>query len=441
MNAENPAISRLNAPLSLTGNFSWTLAGNVVYAGCQWAMLAVLAKLGTPGMVGRFVLSLAVTAPIIMFSNLQLRAVQATDARREYQFADYLGLRLVCTLLAAVAIIAVTFLSGHKGETAAVILAVGAAKAFESISDIYYGLLQRHERMDYIARSMMVKGPLSLVALATGSYVTGSIFWGACAMALVWGLVLVFYDIPVAGMVLSGKNGRTGERKGNRPISAAMKPRWNRSVLGSLTWCSLPLGLVMMLISLNANIPRYFVEHYLGTEQLGIFAAMAYFMLAGNIIVGALGQSASPRLARHYAGGQIRAFRGLLMKLVGIGALLGAAGIFVTIVAGREVLTLLYTPQFAERADVFVWIMAAAAVSYIASFLGYGMTAARYFRVQTPLMASVALCSALACFWLVPKTGLSGAAWATLASGLVLLLGSCFIVMCAIFHVEKLKEH
>ncbi len=441
MNGKNPAISRLNTPLSLTGNFSWTLAGNVVYAGCQWAMLAVLAKLGTPGMVGRFVLSLAVTAPIIMFSNLQLRAVQATDARREYQFADYLGLRLVCTLLAAVAIIAVTFLSGHKGETAAVILAVGAAKAFESISDIYYGLLQRHERMDYIARSMMVKGPLSLVALATGSYVTGSIFWGACAMALVWGLVLVFYDIPVAGMVLSGKNGRTGERKGNRPISAAMKPRWNRSVLGSLTWCSLPLGLVMMLISLNANIPRYFVEHYLGTEQLGIFAAMAYFMLAGNIIVGALGQSASPRLARHYAGGQIRAFRGLLMKLVGIGALLGAAGIFVTIVAGREVLTLLYTPQFAERADVFVWIMAAAAVSYIASFLGYGMTAARYFRVQTPLMASVALCSALACFWLVPKTGLSGAAWATLASGLVLLLGSCFIVMCAIFHVEKLKEH
>ncbi len=213
MNAENPAISRLNAPLSLTGNFSWTLAGNVVYAGCQWAMLAVLAKLGTPGMVGRFVLSLAVTAPIIMFSNLQLRAVQATDARREYQFADYLGLRLVCTLLAAVAIIAVTFLSGHKGETAAVILAVGAAKAFESISDIYYGLLQRHERMDYIARSMMVKGPLSLVALATGSYVTGSIFWGACAMALVWGLVLVFYDIPVAGMVLSGKNGRTGDPK------------------------------------------------------------------------------------------------------------------------------------------------------------------------------------------------------------------------------------
>ncbi len=441
MNVGNPAISRLNTPLSLSRNFSWTLAGNVVYAGCQWAMLTVLAKLGTPGMVGQFVLSLAVTAPIIMFSNLQLRAVQATDARHEYQFADYLGLRLVCTLLAVTAIIAVTFLSGYRGETAAVILAIGAAKAFESISDIYYGLLQNRERMDYIARSMMIKGPLSLIALAMGSYMTGRIFWGACAIALMWGLVLVLYDIPVAGIVLSGKNARTGKRGRDSTILVAMKPRWNRSVLGSLTWCSLPLGLVMMLISLNANIPRYFIVHYLGTEQLGIFAAMACFMVAGNTIAGALGQSASPKLARHYAEGQMRAFCGLLMKLVGIAALIGAVGILVTIVGGRQVLTIVYTPKFAERADVFVWLMGAAAVSYVASFLGYGMTAARYFRVQTPLMASVALCSGLTCFWLVPEKGLSGAAWALLASALVLLLGSCFIVMHAISRAQKSRGH
>ncbi len=441
VNVGNPAIPRLSLPLSLARNFSWTLAGNVVYTGCQWAMLTALAKLGSPGMVGQFVLGLAVTAPVIMFSNLQLRAVQATDATHEYGFGDYLGLRLVCTLLAVAAIIAVTFLSGHKGETAAVILAVGAAKAFESISDIYYGLLQQRERMDYIARSMMMKGPLSLIALAMGSYVTGRIFWGACAMALVWGMVLILYDIPVAWIVLSGENGRTVEREGPRSILAAMKPRWNSSVLGILTWCSLPLGLVMMLISLNANIPRYFIVHYLGTEQLGIFAAMAYYMLAGNTIVGALGQSASPRLARHYAEGRIRAFRSLLMKLVGIGALLGAVGILVAIVAGREVLIMFYTPEFAKRVDVFLWIMGAAAVSYIASVLGYGMTAARYFRVQTPLMASVALCSALACFWLVPGSGIFGAARAILASALVLLLGSCFIVMHAICRVEKSKGH
>src|SRR2546425_157717 len=71
----------LVAPRSLRANFSWTLAGNVVYAACQWGMLIVLARLGSPTMLGQFALGLAVTTPVIIFANLQLRAVQTTDAK------------------------------------------------------------------------------------------------------------------------------------------------------------------------------------------------------------------------------------------------------------------------------------------------------------------------------------------------------------------------
>ena len=88
---------------SLRANFSWTFVGNVIYAACQWAMLVVLAKLGSPEIVGQFALGLAITAPVIMLTNLQLRAVQATDAKRAYSFGDYLGLRLAVTPLALLA--------------------------------------------------------------------------------------------------------------------------------------------------------------------------------------------------------------------------------------------------------------------------------------------------------------------------------------------------
>jgi hypothetical protein len=59
---------------SLRRNFSWTLLGNVVYSGCQWAMLMVLAKLTRPDQVGQFSLGLAVTAPVILLAGLQLPA-------------------------------------------------------------------------------------------------------------------------------------------------------------------------------------------------------------------------------------------------------------------------------------------------------------------------------------------------------------------------------
>jgi hypothetical protein len=74
-------------------NLVWTSAGTLVYAACNWAMLSAIAKLGTPEMVGQFALGLAVTAPVLMLAQMNLRAVLATDARGEHGFRDYRALR------------------------------------------------------------------------------------------------------------------------------------------------------------------------------------------------------------------------------------------------------------------------------------------------------------------------------------------------------------
>jgi len=425
--------------LSLRANFSWTFAGNVIYAGCQWGMLVVLAKLGSPERVGQFALGLAITAPVIMFTNLQLRAVQATDARQEYLFGDYLALRLVTTALALLVIVGIVLGSGYRWETALVILAVGIAKAFESISDAFYGLLQQHERMDRIAKSMIIKGFLSLVALGVGVYLTGSVFWGAVGLIMAWALILVSYDIHSGALILNPKPQPSGLASNENDLKRVLRPRWKMRTLARLTWVALPLGLVMMLISLNANIPRYFIQRYLGERELGIFAALAYLQVAGTTVVGALGQSASPRLAKYYAAGNGPAFCTLLLKLAGIGVLLGGVGVLVTLVAGRELLTLLYRPEYAEY-ELLVWLMVAAGISYVASFLGYGMTAARHFRVQMPLFAVVTATTILAGLWLIPADGLRGAAIALMIAAVVQAGGSLAVIVHALGMIEKREE-
>ena len=426
--------------LSIHENFSWTFAGNVVYAGSQWGILVVLAKLGTPEMLGRFALGLAVTAPVIMFSNLHLRAVQATDAKYEYTFGDYLGLRIITTLSALLFIVAIVFFSGYRGETAFIILAIGAAKGFEAISDVFFGLLQQHERMDRIAKSMMIKGPLSVAALGTGLYLTESVLWGVIGLAVVWAVILASYDIKSAVFVLtppSQKPPAPPPDKAN--LSSVLWPRWNIKTLRAMVWLALPLGFVMGLLSLNTNIPRYFIEKYHGQDALGIFAAIAYFIVAGNTIVSALGQSASPRLAKFYAMGNRIAFRKLMTKLIGIGALLGGVGVLIVLMEGKEILALLYSPEYAEQMDVFIRLMIAAVFIYMASFLGYAMTAARQFRAQVPLFVLVCGVSLVICKWFVPSTGLNGAAMALAMAACVQAIGSFSIIMYALKHTEE--EH
>ncbi len=382
-------------------------------------------------MVGQFALGLAITAPVILFMTLNLRAVQATDAKRQYRFGDYLALRLVTTTLALVVISGIVYLAAYPLETVLVILLIALAKALESISDVLYGLFMQHEHMDRMAKSMIIKGLLSLTALSLGIYLTNSVVWGVVGMGLAWALVLLGYDIPSGAWVLSRSpqaSAGSAPERARRLGWSKLRPRWAMGKLMRLAWLALPLGFVIMLASLQGNIPRYFIEHYLGERELGIYAAMSYVIVAGSMVVNALGQATTPRLARYYSEGNRSKFLQILLKSVGVGVLLGVVGLLAASVAGQEILTLLYSPEYVENTDVFLWLMVVLGLSCVTSFLGYALTAARYLGVQMPLFALSAGAVALACWWLIPAAGLQGAAVALIIGGIVQLCGNLAVV-------------
>lgn len=426
-NLNRPAPN-LRSGLSLRANFSWTFVGNVVNAGAWFAMTIVLAKLGSPEHVGQFALGLATTAPIFMFATLRLRDVQATDTEQEYLFEDYLALRLTTTVLALLVVAGVVLVSGFQRETALVILATGLSKGIEAISDACYGLFMQYERLDRIAKSMMVKGPLSLLGLAIGFSLTGSVFWGVIGLAAARALIMLSYDIRNASLTLNPAT----KLISNIVPRQLPRPRWDRQTLARLVRLTLPLGFVTMLISFNSNIPRYFIEGHLGAYHLGIFAAIASFQKVAPTVVQALGRSASPRLAKYYAASKAKAFRRLSVRLVALGIALGGAGVLVALVAGRLILTVFYGEEYAMP-GLFGLLMLAAGVDYVATMLLFIITSARYFRVQLPLQLLTTGTVALACVWLVPAAGLSGAAWALITGNLVRVAGT----LIAAWHAER----
>jgi O-antigen/teichoic acid export membrane protein len=415
------------APGSLRSNFWWMLSGNAVYALCQWGLLAILARLGTPSIVGQYVLAVAVTTPITVFFMLHLRAVQATDTKRDYQFGHYLALRLSAMAMALVVVIGVCLASGYRGDTFLVIAAVAISAVCDSLSDIVYGLLQQRERLDRIGQSMMFRGISSIILLAVVINGTGRVFYGILAVACARLLVLALFDLRNARKELSRGGSQTATS-----LFAVLRPRWEARPVLHLARVALPLGLVMMLVVLCTSIPRYFVESYLDQSALGIFGAIGYLSVAGSMAVGALGDSVTPRLARDYACGRRREFGVQVLRLAGLGAGLGIAGVLVAVLAGRFLLGLLYGPAYADHTDVLILTMIAAGIGYVASFSGYAVTAARYFRAQLPLFAAVVVVTAAACWWLVPLWGLRGAAAALALSSLTQLIGSGLILWYAI---------
>jgi O-antigen/teichoic acid export membrane protein len=397
---------------SLRQNVAWTLAGNLVYAGCQWGMLILLARLGSETMVGEFALALAICGPVFLFAGLNTRMVQAGDATSQFHVRDYLGLRLLTSAAAWLVILGMALAQAANWQAVLVIVGVGAAKWFESLSDVLYGYFQKHEQMDRIARAMIVKGVLSLIVMGVILAGTGSLLAAVWGLAATWVLVLVVYEAPAA------------------LAQTSLWPTWRWRVLGRLAWLAFPLGLVMFLVSLLPMAPRFFLVREGGLAEVGVFAALSYLMVAGSTVVNALGQAATPRLARRWAAGEREAFAALLAKIGLLVICMGLAGTLLAWAVGDWVLALLYRPEYGAHRDLFVWLMAAATVSFVGSILGYGLTAARIFRVQVVQFAMVNVGLLGGCWVWIPSHGMIGAAWAMLLAYAVQVIFAVAMLAC-----------
>ena len=166
----------------------------------------------------------------------------------------------------------------------------------------------------------------------------------------------------------------------------------------------------------------------LHTRALGLFSAAAYLTFVGAILVNSLGAPACVRLAQYHVACARSAFRQLMTKLLLVAAALGIAGILVSAFAGGRILALLYTNEYSRMAGVLTILCAGSALAYIASFLGYGMTSMRLFRVQVPILVTVVLITLVSCYFLTKRYGLMGTALGILVGNLAQLLMSATVV-------------
>ncbi|MEE9381813.1 MAG: lipopolysaccharide biosynthesis protein [Nannocystaceae bacterium] len=381
--------------LSTRANFAWTALGRASYGACQWAILVVLAKLGSLAMLGRFSLALAVTAPVMVFLNLHLRNLYATDSGSRFPFATYQRLRNRLTTLGLILCIGIATFGEFPLWTRLAIVAMAAAKAIESLQDLHYGVFQRFGGMDSYGRSLFLRGSLGLLALAALVYTTGRVTWGLAGMAGAWAVVLVFVDRPNAGRI--------------RRMRTTAVPNVSHETL-TLARLAAPLGIVHLLDSLNANIPRYFLDYRLNADALGIFVPMTYLFTIGSAFVFALGAPLAPRLAEYYRAGDRLGYRDLALKLLALAAAMGIAGVVFAWLLGPWFLALAYTEAHAAHGTAFIWVMGAGGLHYIMVISQYNLIAARALGVQSILYLLTTVVTTWASWIWIGQRGVEGAA-------------------------------
>ncbi|MDF2667700.1 MAG: hypothetical protein K0R67_6 [Paenibacillus sp.] len=389
------------------------LLGSIVYAGAQFVIVSLLNKFGSTEHIGQYALGLAITAPIFMLSHLHLRSVWIVNSSGKHTFGSYIGLRWLTSAAAFSITVGIALLGGFDRNTSLVIVLISTYRFIESISDLLLGVCQKQEQLDSITFSRISKGIISTISFILVYIPTQSLILSLLTMIIGWFCIMLGYDFRKARQLVA-----------TRPVFAYKQ-------LKPLVRASAPLGIVLALMSLNANIPHYSIAYFRGQHDLGVYASLAYMIVACNVVVTALGEAYTPRLAKWFTEGRYSLFVRLLVRMITMGVLLGGLGCIGGWAFGTELLTLLYNRELAAEMEVFLWMLLSTLLIFVSSFLWYGITATRTFSLQIPLFLCTAGSNAAACLLLVPRYGLVGAAAGTMVSLLVQTGGSVLLLIYA----------
>lgn len=390
-------------PRSLKKNFGYAFAGNAFYQACQMGMFVALAKVLSPEDVGRFALGLAISQPILIFASLNLRAVQVTDVKDENSFGDFISLRLVTVVLAMLVIAGIAVFSGYPMQTAVIIFVIGLNHSVAITREVFQSYMQKYERLDHVAISQAISGALALVALVATVVVTKSLVYGVIAMLIARLLTFATWDRYSVKAIYNAVR-----EPGSGPL---IRLNGSVKVLSVLAWMALPAALMAVMTRFVTVLPQYFVEGMLGTEMLGFYAALAALPVFGQMAVRAAGTAALPRLSRMFAERR-PGFMKLTIKLALVGAAIGVVGVLIAVFGGKPLVTALYTAEYAQYQEAFIWLMVYGGVSYCAACIGYALHATRWFWIQPAMFVVILTLVAFFCWLWVPTHGLSGAAMA-----------------------------
>lgn len=382
--------------LSLKRNILWTGIGTAVYYVAQYALMSLVAKLTNSASVGQFSLGLAVTTPIIVFSQMQFRSLQVTDVKSEFSFPDYFWTRVYGTALALLIIVFMGLVGDYAPDTRAVILLLGVAKGFESLSDLTYGTLQSGDRMDYVAISQSIKSVLTILLFGGALLVTQQLLPAVILLGGVWALVFFGFDLPFA-------------RKVSGTQRLFVFP--SRDKIHQLVVLSLPLAVAATMNAYLLNLPRYDLKPF-GEKSVGHFSAVASLVSMVTLITGTVSQATQARVATYYQTGDYRAF----FRLAGKTALLHFGTCLAltlgVLIGGEKLVGAMFTAEYRPYTPVLLLMCAGMTINSLNAVGSITLTAGRKFRHQfVYTVALLVLCLPLY-QTLIARHGVIGAGWA-----------------------------
>ncbi|MBA6370480.1 oligosaccharide flippase family protein [Colwellia sp. BRX8-4] len=337
--------------------FSQSFVGSLVYALTQWLIIACISKLLSIEATGVYATALGIVVVVNVFFNFGIRQITFTSGTEEVL---KLGKAILFSQLTGL-IVASCILVVFYPELLLLGVFIYLHKIIESFSEYQYGVYQRSESHYKIAISRIIRSLTYTATFVVTLYLTHSLSLSTLAMAISNAASFFIVD------KFRFKNSDVKDKK--RALNVYFS-------LG------LPLAITAFLLSLRSVLPRFFIENEMSFEYVGMFVSYLYLVNAAGIAIQSWSQVISPKISIAFNNNDFTQVKSIFLK-GGVGvflySLVFAIGFYFL---GKESVKLIYSDELNLETSTITAILLYMFTTYIASYLGYCVTAIKEFKSQ-----------------------------------------------------------
>lgn len=371
-------------------NVIWSTIGISCNVFISLFFLIITARINTIKDVGIFSFAFSIANTMYVLGSFGGRVYQVTDSEGEFEDNDYIGFRILSSISMIILTVLFVIVNRYDLYKSSIFILLVGFKFMESISDVYYAVMQKNNKLYSVGISMTFKAVVGIVLFTIMDYFTENLIVSICMIILVNLFTFICYDLAVVRNV------------------KRVHPVFNITTLKRLLKTCIYFFAFTFLSSLVINIPRYAVDLYSTEEIQAIYGIIVMpatsIALFGQFIL----QPILVSLSKLYSEKKIKEFSSMINK--GVLLLIGFTIVceIGAYILGIPVLSLVYGIDLTPYKLQLLVVIFGALFSTIAAVYSTALTTMRMTKEQLIIYFANTTFAVLISFILVYKVELLG---------------------------------
>lgn len=305
-------------------NFIWNTLGTGLNAFNSLFFMIIATRINGVEKAGVFSIAFSTACILYAIGLYAGRVYQVTEPDKKITNKDFIASRIITDIIMMVALIVFCIVRRYDTQKFIIFFLLTLYKALEAFSDVIYGVLQKHEKLDIVGKSLFWKSLLSIILFLVVNIITKNMILAISSMLIICIVVMISYDFRKANEYID-----YNEKISKKNVINILKK-------GFFVFSISFLGMYVL------NAPKYAIDTYLTSDIQTIFGIIVMPATVVGLIAQFLIHPYLNQIVELYENRDLKKLKQLILKLILVVVGFGIFAAFLGYVIGTQVLGIIY---------------------------------------------------------------------------------------------------